>query len=326
MMRLKRLLTVVLLAFTLTLFSNVAYAQESSYYLVGNVLGFTIKTEGATVVGTCDVITSSGLVSPCKNAGIKVGDVIYSMGNATVNSAHDVSNVLSSYDGGEIVTKIMRDGDIKLLDVIPVKDVLGEYKIGVYLRDDLSGLGTVTFYKDDGSFGSLGHPVSDENGKTYSVIGGEVYTSRIIGINRATRGKAGELKGVFIGDKSIGKIIKNTQSGLYGKIDSLDLSTKTKIELGKAKQGNAQIYSTVDGITPKYYDIDIVKTDFFTHSNKNLVIKISDKELLKATGGILQGMSGSPIIQDGKLVGAVTHVFINDSSRGYGISIDNMIK
>ncbi len=326
MMRLKKLLTVVLLAFTLTLFTNFAYAQESYYYLGGSVLGFTIKTEGATVVGTCDVITSNGLVSPCKNAGIQIGDVIYSMGNNAVNSAKDVSNVLSSYDGGEIVTKIMRDGQIKLLDVIPVKDVLGEYKIGVYLRDDLTGLGTVTFYKSDGSFGSLGHPVSDENGKTYSVIGGEVYSSSVIGINRATRGKAGELKGVFIGEKPIGKIIKNTQTGLYGKIDNLDLSNKIKIEVGKAKQGNAQIYSTVDGITPKYYDIDIVKTDYFTQSNKNLVIKIADKELLKITGGILQGMSGSPIIQDGKLVGAVTHVFINDSTRGYGISIDNMIK
>lgn len=326
MMRLKKLLTVVLLALTLTLFTSVAHAQENSIYLGGNVLGFTIKTEGATVVGTCDVITTDGLVSPCKKAGIKVGDVIYNMGSFAVNSASDVSKVLNDYDGGEIVTKIVRDGQVKLIDVIPVKDVTGEYKLGIYLRDDLTGLGTVTFYRDDGSFGSLGHPVSDEKGKTYSVIGGEVYTSSVIGINKATRGKAGELKGMFIGEKPIGSIIKNTETGLFGKISKFDATSKIKVEVGKAKQGKAQIYSTVDGISPKYYDIDIVKTDFFTGSNKNLVIKISDKELLKITGGILQGMSGSPIIQDGKLVGAVTHVFINDSSRGYGISIDNMLK
>ncbi len=323
--RLNRLLTTVILAVIFCFSLNTAFAKSESFYLGGNVLGFTIKTEGATVVGVCDVITDKGLISPCKTAGIEVGDIIYDMGDNKVNSASDVAEALKEYNGGEIVTRICHDGQIKLVDLIPVKDVSGEYKLGIYLRDDLTGLGTVTFYKEDGSFGSLGHPVSDENGKSYSVIGGSVYSSSVIGVNKATRGKAGELRGMFLGENPIGSIVKNTSVGLYGKIEDFDSNNKIKVELGKAKQGKAKIYSTVDGITPKYYDIDIVKTDYFSSSNKNLVIKISDKELLKLTGGILQGMSGSPIIQEGKLVGAVTHVFINDSSRGYGISIDNML-
>lgn len=325
MMRLKKLFTVIILVLTLTLFGGAVKAEETEFYLGGNVLGFTIKTEGATVVGTCDVITKDGLLSPCKNAGIKVGDIIFSMGSITVNSASDVESVLDKYNGGEIVTKISRGGETILLDVTPAKDVLGDYKLGIYLRDDLTGLGTVTFYRADGTFGSLGHPVSDEKGSIYSVIGGDAYSSCIVGVNKATRGKAGELKGMFIGDKPIGNITKNTNVGLFGKISDFNPKNNVKVEISKAKQGKAKIFSTIDGITPKYYNIDIVKVDFLSGSNKNLVIKISDKELLKKTGGILQGMSGSPIIQEGKLVGAVTHVFINDSSRGYGISINNML-
>ena len=326
MKNLKKILICLFLALFLSVGFNSAYAETNYYYLGGNVLGFTIKTEGATVVGICDVITTSGLKSPCKQAGIEVGDVIYSLGDTTVNSASDVAKSLKSYKGGEIVTKICNDGQIKLVDVTPVKDVNGDYKLGVYIREDLNGLGTVTFYTADGTFGSLGHPVSDENQKPYSVLGGKVYNSSVIGINKASRGKAGELRGMFLGESPIGSVYKNTNVGLFGKIDNFDTKNKLKVELGTPKQGSARIYSTVDGITPKYYDISIVKVDLFTSGNKNLVIKITDKELLDYTGGILQGMSGSPILQDGKLIGAVTHVFINDSSRGYGIFIDNMLK
>ena len=323
--KLNKIITTFIIAFIFSFCFSVAKAQTNYLYLGGEVLGFTIKTEGATVVGFTDVITDKGLISPCKNAGIEVGDIIYNMGENKVNSASDVALALSKYNGGEIITKISHNGQIRLVDLYPVKDLNGEYKLGVYLRDDLSGLGTVTFYRDDGSFASLGHPVSDEEGKSYSVIGGNVFNCSIVGVNKASRGKAGELKGMFLGDSAIGKINKNTNVGLYGKIDNLSLKNKIKIEWARAKQGKAKIYSTVDGISPKYYDIDIVKTDYFSTSNKNLVIKISDKDLINYTGGILQGMSGSPIIQDGKLVGAVTHVFVNDSSRGYGISIDNML-
>lgn len=294
-------------------------------YLGGQVAGFTIKTEGATVAGVCDVITDNGLISPCKIAGINVGDVILNMNETNVNDAKDISSVLNQCDGEEIITRISSAGEIKIVDITPVKDVTGDYKLGLYVRDDLTGLGTVTYYNKDGTFASLGHPISSQNGDVLSVIGGNVYDASVIGVNKASKGKAGELKGLFIGAKKRGIIAKNTKVGLFGKYDDFNELEYRKIQCGDAEQGKAQIYSTVDGTQPKLYEIDIIKVDFKSSSNKNLVIKISDKQLLKTTGGILQGMSGSPIIQNNRLVGAVTHVFINDSSRGYGISIANML-
>lgn len=300
-------------------------AEETAYYLGGNVLGFTIDTEGVTVVGVNDVITEGGLVSPCEEAGISVGDVLLMFNDKAVNSPSDVAECLNSYKGGEIVTKIKREGDVKLVDLTPAKDLSGVYRLGVYLQDGLNGLGTVTYYRENGDFASLGHPVSDEKGCMYSVTGGEIYNSSVVGVNRAERGKAGELKGMFLGSKSIGSIDRNSHVGLYGKIQNFNSDGKIKVELGKAKPGRAQIYSTVDGVKAEYYQIDIVKADYITGTNKNFVIKITDKNLIEKTGGILQGMSGSPILQDGKLVGAVTHVFLNDCTRGYGIAIQNMI-
>lgn len=324
--RLKKVSIIVLTLFILVLSqSYTAFAQENYVFLGGNVLGFTINTEGATVVGITDVITDGGLISPCEKAGIMVGDIVLNMNGTDVNSSSDVSNVLKNYKNGEIVTKISRNGKIILVDLIPVKDLNGEFKLGIFIRDDLSGLGTVTYYNKDGSFASLGHPVSDQKGGLYKVVSGNAYNSSIIGVNKAKKGKAGELRGVIINDNPIGSIKCNTKVGLFGKIYNFNEKKHEKICYSTAKQGKAQIYSTVDGAKPKLYDIDIIKTDFSNKANKNLVIKISDSKLLEYTGGILQGMSGSPIIQDGKLVGAVTHVFINDSSRGYGISIMNMI-
>ena len=319
------IIAVIISFFVLSFNTGFAIASENEYYLGGNVLGFTIRSEGATVIGLCDVITDKGLVSPCKNAGIIVGDIILDLGGNAVNSAKEIANVLNKYNGGEIVTKINRNGESKIVDLTPCKDVNGVYKLGVYLRDDLTGLGTVTYYDKNGNFASLGHPVCDEKGSVYKVIGGNVYNSTVVGVIKPTRGKAGELKGVLLNDKSVGNITKNTNVGLYGKITNFNTKKHTKIEISKAKQGKAQIYSTVDGVTPKLYDIEIVKVDNFTKSNKNLLLRITDKDLLNMTGGILQGMSGSPIIQNGKLIGAVTHVLINDSCMGFGIFIDNMI-
>lgn len=329
-MKIKRLIKKVLPLFLLVfcLFCNnltTANANEQKLYLGGNVLGFTLKTEGATVVGISDVVTEKGLVSPCKNAGLKIGDVILNMNNTQINSINDVNSILKNYNQGEIVTKINRQGEIKLLDLVPIKDLSNSYKLGLYLRDDLSGLGTVTYYKDDGSFASLGHPVTDEKGELYKITGGNVFLANVIGVCKPENKRAGELKGVFVSDKPIGSIIKNSDTGLYGSIN--DFSNKNLIEtkLGKAMQGKAQIYSTIDGNKPRLYDIEIIKVDLFCKGNKNLVIRITDKNLLECAGGILQGMSGSPIIQNGKLVGAVTHVFINDPTTGYGISISKMI-
>ena len=300
-------------------------ANSEYVYLGGFTAGFTLKTRGATVVGITEVVSKNGCVSPCKCAGLEIGDIILTMNESEINTASDIDKVLKNYTSGVIVTEILRGNQKKLVDLFPEKDLLGNFKLGLFIRDDLTGLGTVTFITDEGIFASLGHPVSNEQGEIYNLKSGDVYESTIVGVNKASRGHAGELKGMFLGSKPIGKISINTSVGLFGSITKFNPLNYVKIPVGYAKIGKAEILSTVDGQNSKKYDIEIVKTDSRIGNNKNYVIKITDKELLEYTGGILQGMSGSPIIQEGKLVGAVTHVFINDSSRGYGISINNML-
>jgi stage IV sporulation protein B len=215
-------------------------------------------------------------------------------------------------------------------NVTPIKDaVSGRFKIGVLIRDGISGIGTVTYIdKENGSFGALGHAVISAEEKSLSLSNGDMYSCNIVGISKGVRGKAGELRGMFLAENVFGKAEKLCQCGIYGQInEEYDTSRleSAQADSDDVKMGKATIYSTISGIVPKEYQIEIVKVDKSNKENKNYVIKITDKDLLNKTGGILQGMSGSPIIQNGKLVGAVTHVFLNDSSRGFGISINNML-
>jgi stage IV sporulation protein B len=171
----------------------------------------------------------------------------------------------------------------------------------------------------------LGHAVIDENNNELDIVDWNIYSCSIKGVVKGERGAAGELKGVFLRDNPIGKIEKNTSSGVYGSVTNKQIIDKLiKIETGEAKVGSAKIVSTVEGKESKEYDISIVKCDFLGE-NKNFVIKIVDKDLISETGGIVQGMSGSPILQDGKLIGAITHVFLNDPTRGFGIKIEYML-
>ena len=328
MRKVKFKLLIILISIFISL-SSINYIYPNAFseyvYLGGFTAGFTLKTKGATVVGINEVMTSKGSISPCKCAGIEIGDIILSMNGVEINSASDIDEVLKDYSSGFIITEILRNNQKKLCDIFPEKDILGNYKLGLFIREDLNGLGTVTYIDDNGEFASLGHPIANENGEIYTLKSGEVYESNIIGVNKGYRGHAGELKGLFVGNKSIGVVTKNTNVGMYGKLNNFNPLEYVKIAVGNAKIGKAEIVSTVEGQNSCKYSIDIIKIDSRVGNTKNLVIKITDKELLDYTGGILQGMSGSPIIQDGKLVGAVTHVFINDPSRGYGILIDNML-
>ena len=319
-------LTTLLLVFAIIFInSSIVYGNTEKLYLGGYTCGFSISTNGTTVIGLTEVVGENGVVSPSKCSGIKVGDTILSVNGKKISNSNSLQEVLSEYKEGYLIVEVLRNDKRLFFDVFPEKDIMGYYKIGVFLRDDLTGIGTITYVKEDGGFASLGHPILDSKGNKYSILGGNVYNSSIVGVERASKGKAGELKGIFIGDKPKGEVFSNLDSGMYGKFYNFEKEEHTEIESSTAKIGKAKIYSTVDGETPKYYDIEIVKTDFRKGNLKNLVIKIIDKDLLEYTGGILQGMSGSPIVQEDKLVGAVTHVFINDSTRGFGISIDNML-
>jgi len=300
-------------------------AAGEKLYLGGFAAGFVIETRGADVIGLSDVITKDGVKSPSKDAGIEVGDVIMSINGAEINNAKDIGKSLSG-NKGTLTVEISRKGEKLLKPVIPVKDVNGNIKIGVFVRDELNGIGTITYMKSDLQFAALGHPVLDENGNFLNVSGGKVYRCSVVGVVKGERGKPGELQGLFIEDELFGTISKNTDVGLYGKmVKKSQLKGMKQIETGEAEVGKASIYTCIDGLEGKEYSISIVKIDKNNGENKNLVIKVTDVELLKKTNGILQGMSGSPIVQNGKLIGAVTHVFVNDPSRGFGILIDKML-
>lgn len=307
-----------------------ASAAEREFYVGGMPAGFTLGVGGAQVIGLTQVMGETGSFSPAAKAGLKTGDVIERVSGIRVRTTSELNDAIGRCGGKEVTLYIRRHGETAEAAVRPVKDkVTGRYKIGILARDNVSGIGTVTYIeKDSRKFGSLGHPVAAENGGEFS--GGDICSCCIVGIKKGVRGKAGELRGTFLNAEKIGKGEKITDCGIFGVFsETYSLTGNLTAYAASADEvniGNACIYSTIEGETPKKYEIDIVKVDKNNRGNKNFVIKITDGELLEKTGGIVQGMSGSPILQNGKLVGAVTHVFINDPTRGYGVSIDTMLK
>ena len=213
-----------------------------------------------------------------------------------------------------------------LKDVTPRFDLSGRCKLGLFVRDGIEGVGTVTFVKKDGTFMALGHPISEEDKTIPEIVGGNIFRCSVYGVVKGGRGRAGELKGIVISDKAIGSLTDNSLQGIIGKMNGeFDYSSLDAVPVGEAKVGKAEMICCVDGVSVDSYSVSVVKADQRDKNDKNLVLKINDERLISVTGGIVQGMSGSPIVQDGKLVGAVTHVFINDPTRGYGISVKNML-
>ena len=320
-MKLKLISFIIAILVFLSFGSATPVYADNSVYLGGMTAGFSLYTRGGEIIGLCDVITEKGLVSPLKDVGIKEGDVILKINDCEINNATDIHNCIKN--GENLIIEYNHDGQNYIKQVKPVKDLNGHYKLGIFIRDGINGIGTITYIKGN-RFASLGHPVVDENGEEIKICGGKLYNCSITGFQRGERGKVGELKGAFIKNNPIAKIEKNLDSGVYGEIsDQYNTDKLTKISIGNATMGDAYIYSTIEGEIPKQYSISIVKIDDV--GNKNFVVKITDKSLLEKTGGIVQGMSGSPIIQNDKLVGAITHVFINDPTRGFGIKINKMI-
>ena len=302
---------------------SIVLANDNLVYLGGMPAGFSLNTKGAKIMGITDVISNKGAISPARESKIEIGDVILKIDGKDVNTALDVEDAVKDDKIKNLL--IERNNETFSVLIKPVKDINGKYKIGVYIRDTVKGIGTITFVKNN-RFASLGHPINDDCGEIANIVNGELFDCYITGSIKGERGKPGELKGIFTKTMHVGEIENNIEQGVYGKInENFSFSDLRQIEIGNATLGNATIYSTILGKTPKEYSIQISKVDNDLEGNKNLVIKINDKELLEQTGGIVQGMSGSPIVQNGRLVGAITHVFINDPTRGFGISINNMI-
>lgn len=308
--------------------STVHISQRHYVVPSGEIFGLKLYSNGVMVVGTTDVLTSSGNVCPAENAGIKTGDIILKLNGITHNQSSEIAAFFRRNGNKEVKVTLLRDGafvDIMLSPALSAAD--GQYKAGIWIRDSAAGIGTVTYYDPESRiFASLGHAVCDvDTAQIIPILNGEAVKAKITGCYKSTNNKAGELCGVF--DKgTLGPIMVNGETGVYGLLNTdsknslIPVATEKEIKLGKA-----QIISTVDSGGPAYYDIEITKFNGSSNGMRNMTIEVTDPVLLEKTGGIVQGMSGSPIIQNGMLIGAVTHVFVNDSSKGYAIFAENMI-
>ena len=235
-------------------------------------------------------------------------------------------------NGAPVMLKILRGETEKTISVMPVQSEFdGNYRGGIWVRDSTAGIGIITFYRPEtGMFGGLGHGICDADTGNLMPLGkGEIVPVTICGVQKGRQGDAGELKGYFTDDHAVGRLQQNSDAGVYGTMDTIPVTGEavTTARKQEVHTGPAEILTTIEGNTPRRYEAIIESVDLREDKDvKNLVVRITDETLLQTTGGIVQGMSGSPILQDGKLVGAVTHVFIHDPTRGYGILIEDMLK
>ena len=308
---------------------DVTFAQEKEVYLGGQPIGLNINSDGLIVIDFKPIITASGNLCPAKDCGLQAGDMIIKTNDKVVKTPVDLQNAISNADSTVKLLLKRADKEIEL-SASPVFDPLaGARKLGLIVKNDISGIGTLTYVDNNGNYCSLGHKICDPNLNNQALYQcGKIYNANVIGVYKGSKDEAGALKGTFDKNASeIGSTIRNCEFGVYGKIpnkNALKLDKKVKIgSKNDVKPGKAYIYTTIEGSQPKRYQIEIVKAYNQDKPDiKSMVIRVTDKQLLEASGGIVQGMSGSPIIQDDKLIGAVTHVFLNDSTIGYGVYID----
>lgn len=302
----------------------------------GDSIGVTIYTQGALIVGISDVIDENGVVRcPAIDAGLRPGDIIEKINGVTVKNADHLSLLIDKLKGRELEIDIKRGNVILKRYINPIKNSKdGKFRLGIWVRDSTAGVGTLTFIDPEKQlFAALGHAITDmDTGALLSVKDGEIVQAKIVDIIEGKKGKPGEIKGIFSeNQRTVGSIIKNTPFGIFGKMYNYALKLDENNVLPICRQsdvrlGEAKILSTVDNNGIREYKVDIVKINRQSYPGpKGMIIEITDPNLLKKTGGIVQGMSGSPIIQDGKIVGAVTHVFVNDPKKGYAIFIEWML-
>ncbi len=306
---------------------------EREVSAAGLPIGIFLKTKGVMVVGVGSFNDINGAVrEPAKNH-LEEGDYIVSYNGEEITGKQQFMSLLSENQGTEVLLGIDRDGAYLEERIAPAQNQNGEYKMGIWIRDNAQGIGTLTYVDTDETFGALGHGINDVDTSTLMLLEeGALYKTEIIGITRGEDGSPGELTGYieYENENIIGEITENTAEGIFGvcKEEIVQQTSFAPIPIALKQEvviGPAQIICSVTG-EPQYYDIVIEELHLEEGNiNRGLVIKITDEELLALTGGIIQGMSGSPIIQNGKLVGAVTHVLVQDSASGYGIFIENML-
>ena len=322
----KKSIKIILSVIIIFSFLITASAADSLIPL-GNTAGIKLHSSGAIIIDMSEGAAST----PARAAGLAPGDVIMSIDGAPIHSNSELRNAVTGSEGKALTIEFMRDGKLYTKSITPQKNDDGEYALGIWIRDRLAGIGTMTFLDaESGEYGALGHGISDsDTGLLIPLEEGELIGSEVSSVKKGKCGNPGELIGEFKGTDALGSIEKNTESGIFGHLENCgELSQKKSLPIAgkeEIRRGKATILSNIEGDSVEEYEIEITAIYHDNEATKNMLIRATDPRLIEKTGGIVRGMSGSPIIQDGKLVGAVTHVLVNDPKKGYAIFIENML-
>lgn len=312
-----------------------ARSSESHTVLLGGMpVGIYMETDGVMVLSTEQVRDTSGDYHTPSAGLVKTGDYITAVDHQQISGKSDLLEAVDKWGAGEVTLTLRRDNAVLDVSMRPTEYAPGKYRLGIWVRDNVQGLGTVTFLTEDNRFGALGHGIHDiDTNVLMAIDSGRIYRTSIRDITKGHSGSPGTMEGVIVYShyNILGTIDKNTDAGIYGTLDPEDPVFDSMIPVVTASKeeihtGSATVRCYVDDEL-RDYDIRVTEIDMTgTEINKGFVIEVTDPDLLEMTGGIIQGMSGSPILQDGKLIGAVTHVFVQDSTKGYGIFIENMLE
>lgn len=315
---------------------NVDILPKTKVIPVGNIAGVKLYTSGVLVVGMSEIEgEDSKKYKPYENTGIKEGDTIIGIDENKINTTEELINTVNKSQGNSINVKYIHNNETKECSMSAVKTNSSEYKLGLWVRDSAAGVGTVTFYDPTSkTFGALGHGITDiDTEELINIASGEFVTTRILNITKGESGNPGKIQGTVENQQNIGSIYKNSKFGIYGTVNnlsSLNIDTSKEMEVAlrdEIELGKATILCSLDNQKPQEYNIEIEKIyKENNYNNKSMQIKVTDERLLEKTGGIIQGMSGSPIIQNGKFIGAVTHVLVNNPQEGYAVFGDIMLK
>ena len=317
--------SLILLLLTLFIIPNTICAYSEYIIASGKSVGMKLNTEGIIIVGSYDINGHNSLIE----AGLKAGDIINQINSKDVNTVEEMANIINKCNCDSLKILYERENKTKKTTLNLYEDK-GVLKTGLYVKDSVSGVGTLTFIDPNTKyFGVLGHEIADTNtGEIIDIETGTIFDSKITGITRSSEGNPGEKNALLYSDKVEGEVYENTNKGIFGKYTSnFDTSKLYKVaSIDDIKMGDAKILTVLDGVEVGEFSIKITSINKTKDKLKNIQFEITDNTLLEKTNGIVQGMSGSPIIQDDYIVGAVTHVIVNDPHKGYGILITNMLE
>lgn len=313
--------------------TSVSVVENTQVIPCGKPIGIFVKTDGILVIDTGEFLGADGGTYEPTSGLLKAGDYILSCDGKPLSGKRELMEIVEACEGRALVLSVRRNDATFQIRVCPEKDESGEYKLGIWIRDNAQGVGTVTYLDKEGRFGALGHGINDmDTSILMELADGSILRTEIINIQKGISGTPGELTGMirYNEENYVGEITDNTNVGIFGEVTDVFLDEQESSYMNIAlkqevKTGPAQIINYMDG-EEHYYDVEITNVHLNAkQSNKAIELKVTDAELLNKTGGIVQGMSGSPIVQDGKIIGAVTHVLVNDPTKGYGIFLETML-